>query len=542
MAPPGAVDTDKGRDRQPARGRSAAPSGGRRRPPLTLLIPTLVIAAVLLTPVLYLVLQSRDVGLGSVAPLLWRHLTATLLWNTVSLTVVVTALCAVIGTLCAWCTERTDLPGRRIWTVLLVLPFAIPDLVVSFGWATITTWVQGFRGAVLIMVLTLYPLVFLFVAASLRSSDPGFEETARCLGLGRVATFLRVTVAQCRGAIVGGSVVVALLVLAEYGAFEGFGYQTFTMEIFSEFNLSFNIPAGCAMTCALVLLAVVVLCGDAFFSGAGSVERTGRLAQRELTRGPLGRAKVPVLGALGLLIALAVGVPLGSSFYWMFEGGPPTLAGGSIVDAALNTVLYSGVAALVATILAVPVALLATRYRRRSVRILEVSTFLILAVPGFVVALTVSYFSEHYWGGFGYQSPPMLVAVYTMLFFPLALVGVRASAAYVPLRLEEAARALGVGRLRAFFRVTLPLLAPGLATGFCLVFLAAVTELTATLLLLPAGSQTLATQFWTYEENLSYGQAAPYGLVMIAIVAIPAYVLARYFQRLPARATGLTRR
>ena len=88
-------------------------------------------------------------------------------------------------------------------------------------------------------------------------------------------------------------------------------------------------------------------------------------------------------------------------------------------------------------------------------------------------------------------------------------------------------------------RVTLRLLAPGLATSFCLVFLAAVTELTATLFLVPAGVQTLATQFWAYEQNLSYGQAAPYALVMIVIVAGPAIVLARYFQRLPARATAM---
>ena len=72
-----------------------------------------------------------------------RPLTATLLWNTVRLTVVVTVLCAVIGTLAAWCVERTDLPGRRIWAVLVVVPFAIPDFVVSFGWASLTHLGQG---------------------------------------------------------------------------------------------------------------------------------------------------------------------------------------------------------------------------------------------------------------------------------------------------------------------------------------------------------------------------------------------------------------
>ena len=98
------------------------------------------------------------------------------------------------------------------------------------------------------------------------------------------------------------------------------------------------------------------------------------------------------------------------------------------------------------------------------------------------------------------------------------------------------ARSLGVKRLGVLVRVTLPLVGPGLAAAFCLVFLAVVTELTATLILLPTGSSTLAYQFWTYEQNLSYGQAAPFALVMILVAAGPSYVLGRFFDRLPARA------
>ncbi|MFI5084006.1 MAG: hypothetical protein ACHQCE_23300, partial [Streptosporangiales bacterium] len=67
--------------------------------------------------------------------------------------------------------------------------------------------------------------------------------------------------------------------------------------------------------------------------------------------------------------------------------------------------------------------------------------------------------------------------------------------------------------------------------AFCLVFLSAVTELTATLLLIPTGTQTLATQFWSYETNLSYSQAAPFALVMIVVAAVPSYLLGRFFQR-----------
>ena len=186
--------------------------------------------------------------------------------------------------------------------------------------------------------------------------------------------------------------------------------------------------------------------------------------------------------------------------------------------------------------MALPVALLAVRHRERAYQLLERSTYLVLAIPGLVIALAFSYFSERYADGFLYQSAPLLVLAYAILFFPLALVGVRASVAQAPPALEEIGRSLGQGRFSVLWRVTLPLVAPGLAAAFCLVFLSAVTELTATLILIPTGVQTLATQFWAYQQNLAYGQAAPFALAIIAIAALPSYVLGRFFDRLPSRA------
>ena len=95
-------------------------------------------------------------------------------------------------------------------------------------------------------------------------------------------------------------------------------------------------------------------------------------------------------------------------------------------------------------------------------------------------------------------------------------------------------RSLGRRPLSVLWRVTLPLVAPGLAAAFCLVFLSAVTELTATLILVPTGVHTLATQFWAYESNLSYGAAAPYAAVIVGIAAVPSVVLGRWFDRLPS--------
>ena len=416
-----------------------------------------------------------------------------------------------------------------------IVPFAIPDFVVSFGWSSLSTWVQGFRGAVLVMTLGVYPLVYLPVAASLRGADPGQEEIARSLGASGLSTFFRITLGQARRAILGGCLLVALVILAEYGAFEILGYQTFTTEIFTEYNIGFNIPVACALSLLLVLLSFVVLVGESALGGGGRLSRTGPGAQRVLVRKRLGRARLPVLGAYCLLALAALGVPVFSCVYWIFEGGAHSIQGASLGSAALYTVGYSLAAAVVATVLALPVALLVVRHPGRLHALLERTTFLVLAMPGVVVALAISYFSNHYANDFGYQSAPLLVLGYGLMFFPLALVCVRASVAQSPVSLEEVAGSLGVRRLRALGRVTLPLVAPGVGAALCLVFLSAATELTATLILIPTNAATLSTQFWAYQQNLSYGQAAPFALVMIAIAVVPSYVLGRFFDRLPRR-------
>src|SRR6202034_3550207 len=233
-------------------------------------------------PLVFLLIEASDAGAGSVWHLIWRSLTAHLLWNTIRLTIVVTLLCAVIGTLAAYGVERTDLPGRHVWAVLVVIPFAIPDFVVSFGWNSLFTWVQGYRGAVLVMTLAVYPLVYLPVAASLRGADPGQEEIARSLGASRLSTFFRITLGQARRAILGGCLLVALVILAEYGAFEILGYQTFTTEIFSEFTIGFNTASACALSIVLVVASIVVLTGEAKGRGHRRLERSGPGASRPL--------------------------------------------------------------------------------------------------------------------------------------------------------------------------------------------------------------------------------------------------------------------
>ena len=523
-------------------GASGTRAGRRASRPVALYTAASAVAALMAVPLVFLLIEAAGAGAGELRSLIFRPLTWSLLWNTVRLSAVVTVACAVIGTAAAWCVERTDLPGHRVWAVLVVIPLAIPDFVVSFGWNSLWTWAHGFTGAVIVMTLAVYPLVYLPVAASLRGADPSQEEVARSLGVGRVRTFTRITLGQAKGAIGGGCLLVALVLLAEFGAFEILGYQTFTTEIFTEFH-GYSFAASCALSLVLVLLSLLVLAGEATLRGSGRggrVARTGPMTQRITPPQRLGRLRWPVLALFAALVVLALGIPVASALYWMAAGLPPALSGGanvSLLNAAAHTAGYGGAAGVLATVLAFPVALLAVRQSGRARHFLEGSTYLVLGMPGVVVAFALSYFTERYLAGFGYGTAALLVGCYTIMFFPLALVGVKASLARAPVSLDEVARSLGQRRLAVLFRVTARLAGPGLVAAFCLVFLSVVTELTATLLLIPTGTQTLATQFWSYETNLSYSQAAPFALVMMVVAAVPSYLLGRFFQR-PAVTRG----
>jgi iron(III) transport system permease protein len=280
-------------------------------------------------------------------------------------------------------------------------------------------------------------------------------------------------------------------------------------------------------------MGLAVLAGEAAVSTRGRVSRAAGQAARLQVRHRLrGRWLVAALASMAALAGAAVGVPIGTLVYWMHASHASTLPGVSLWGALEHTATYSGAAAVLATALALPVALLAVRFRSTASVMLERSTFLVQSLPGLVIALALVYFATRYLHPL-YQTAALLVIAYTVLFFPLALICVRASVAQAPRRLEEVGRSLGQPAHAVMRRVTLPLVGPGLVAGFCLVFLTAVTELTATLLLVPTGVHTLATQFWAYQTEASYGAAAPYAVVMVALAAVPGYALIRWFDRLP---------
>ena len=507
----------------PAQGPGARVGGrlrGRgRQAPVGLLAAAVAVAALSLVPLGYILVQTVATGWDQAYALVVRPRVGELLRNTAALVAVTVTASVLLGVAAAWLVERTDLPLRRLWAVLFAVPLAIPAFVTSYGWVSLYPSIEGLRGASLITTFAYFPFVYLPVAAVLRRLDPGLEESARSLGHSPLGVLVRVVLPQLRTAVLGGALLVGLHLLAEFGALQMIRYSTFTTAIMEQYQSTFNGAAATMLAAVLVSLCLLLITVDVLLRGRSRYARLGSGAARPAPRVRLGKAAPLAVLAAAAVCGVAIGVPFVSVGRWLKLGGAGLWTAPELLPALLSTLTLGLYAAAVTTAIALPVAWLAVRHRGWGSTLMERCTYLASAMPGIVVALAFVTVAIRYARPI-YQSTLLIVVAYALLFLPRAMVSLRAGIEQAPPELDEAAKALGSSPLRLFGRVTLPLIAPAVAAGAALVFMAVVTELTATLLLAPTGTRTLATQFWSFSSAIDYAAAAPYALLMI-VLSIP---------------------
>ncbi len=520
---------------------------GRRRvllgmPPLPALVPALLVGAAMALPAAYLLIRGASAS-DQAWDLLFRVRTLETLWRTLLLIGCVTTLSAAIAVPFAWLTTRTDLPFRRIWTILAALPLVIPSFVGAFLYISalgpkgllqsgleILFGVQrlpdlyGLLGATAVLTLLSYPYLFLTVRGSIVNLDPATEEASRGLGHSAWSTFLRVTLPQLKPSIAAGCLLVALYTLSEFGAVAMLRYNTFTFTIYQQYEGSIDRSIAALLSFVLVLMAIAILLLESYTRGRVRYYRSGAGSARKPAIVKLGRWKWAALGALGAVLTFALVLPVGVLMLWLVRGlgaGEPLLL---LWDATKNSLLVSGAAAVVTAVMAIAMAILLVRYPSRLNRVLESVSFTGYALPGVVVALALVFFGAKYARPL-YQTHFLLIFAYAVLFFPVALGSVRSALLQISPRLEDAARSLGHNPLRVMARITLPLMRSGVLMGAALVFLLTMKELPATLILGPLGFQTLATSVWSATSEAFFARAAAPALMIILTSSIPMALL-----------------
>jgi iron(III) transport system permease protein len=502
-----------------------------------LLLALLVGALMLLTPA-YLLVRTMGAGQAAVDMLL-RPTTMQTLGRTVWLATTVTVASAVLAVPLAWLTTATDLPGKRFWTVAAALPLVLPSYVGAYLFVSIMgprgivqqlvqpltgierfPSVYGYGGAFFVLTLMSYPYIFLTVRAAFKRLDPSMVEAARSLGQTPWQAFWRVTLPHLRPSIWAGALLVSLYVLRDFGAVAMLRYDTFTRIIYIQYGSFANRSLAAAMALVLIALTAVILFMEMRTRGKAAYARQSIGCARQVRLVELGRWRWPALGFVGTIVTIALIMPGLSLLYWLVRGLMNDQVSVALWQTSWNSLTVSLAASAVAIGAALPVAILSVRKPGRLSHLLERLTYTGFALPGIVIALALVFFGANYTPKI-YQTLPLLIAAYVILFVPQAVGATRSSLLQVPRSLEEAGRSLGHSPLNVFRRVTLPLLSPGVMAGMALVFLTCMKELPATLILSPWGYRTLATSVWGNISEAFFAQAAAPALMLILLSSIP---------------------
>jgi len=528
-----------------------------------------IIALCVAAPVIALIWMSLDGSLDHWQHLA-RHVLPTALRNTALLLLGVGVLVACLGTGSAWLVTAYDFPSRRVLLWALLLPLAVPTYIVAFAYLDILHPlgpVQGlvrellgydsprqFRlpdlralpGAIFLLGFVLYPYVYLSTRVMFSTQAASLLEAGRILGQSRRGVFFRVALPLARPAIAVGVSLALLETLNDIGASEFLGVQTLTVSVYTTWITRSDL-AGAAQI-ALSMLAIVVL--------LILLERHGRRRQRYANTQRMRPIQPEKLHGARALLAMALGwLPVLVGFvapalYLLNETIKHFDAAGGVSAQLLQSGYNTVSIALAATFVTVAGALIITWAARsahtaksRFMKLCSRVSTVGYALPGTVLAIGLLLpliaiddliawlaqpFTDASPGLLLMGSTAALVCAYVIRFLAISVGSLESGLARIPPSLEQASRLLGESPSGTLRRVHLPLLRPAIGAAALLIFVDAMKELPATLLLRPVNFETLAT--WLYAEAArgTYEEGAVAALAIVVAGLLPVMLLARH--------------
>ena len=476
---------------------------------------------------------------------LWQTRLPRMIVDTAVLLVAVVCGAVIVGTSLAWLVSAYDFAGRSIIGWLLVTPLAIPGYVGGFVWLDTMSTVVGAREVrsmwlcAAVLVMSLYPYVYLFARAAFADQGADTLAAARSLGCRPLEVFWRVAVPAARPAIAAGAALVAMEVLTDIGTVRLFNVSTLADGVMRVWFDSGNRGAATELASALTGAALVLVAAERLL-------RRGARRSRRASETPLTpRSLSPVQSSLALtssllVVIVAVVVPLVRLVSWTFEatqsGQSVTVAGG-VGHHAGNTLMLAGIATVVCITIGTVLALVVTR-RGRVARVVGRLATVGYAMPGPVVAVgvvvTLAALDRRDWlpdGFFLVGSLVGLVFALVTRFFAVGYQGVEASLDRLAPSTRESARVLGSSSVRTAVAVEIPAARYGLLAATALLCVDIVKELPITLLLRPFGVDTLAVWVWQATSESMWVQAAVPSLLMVVVGMIAVGVLLTALER-----------
>lgn len=492
---------------------------------------------------------------------LWRHVLPEVLLNTLWLALGVAVGVTVLGTGLAWLTAACEFPGRKFFTWALLLPLALPAYVTAFVWiglldfsGTLPTYlrenwgiprlppIRSRGGVILVMVLALYPYVYLTARAAFQGQGRRLLEAAQSLGLSRRRAFFQVALPMARPGIVAGLTLALMETLADFGTVAVFNYNTFTTAIYKAWFSMFSLPAASQLATLLVFFVLTLVLMEQYSrsgrSFAGSARGSGGARRIRLTGLNAGLASA----AAGLVFLLAFAAPMAQLLVWTKNILAADLDARYLAF-AWHSLLLAGLGAGLVVSLALA---LGYAQRLRPSGPMQFTTRLATlgyALPGAVLAvgfyipvagldnLLIDTWRD--WTGeeigqiLGGTLVVMLLA-YCARFLAVGFGPVETGLARITRAVDEAAQVLGCTGMKRLGKVHLPMLRGPLLAAAALAFVDIMKELPITLMTRPFGWDTLATRVFEMTSEGEWERAALPAVAICLVGLLPIFFLVKH--------------
>jgi iron(III) transport system permease protein len=463
----------------------------------------------------------------------------------------------VIGVPLAWAVARTNVPGKPLITATATLAYLSPPFLTAiafvnlFGpnaglinkllrdvldlpWLTFNIFTM--RGLVLVTVLHTFPFVYLLAVSALRSVDASYEEAAQILGAGKWRTAFSITAPLVAPAILSGTLIAFVNAIALFGSQAIIGLPgrvvTLPTRIYALFDYPPEYGLASALSLVFVLITVVALfLQRSYLARRSFVTLAGKGARPQLI--DLGPTRWLMLGFAALVFVVAILLPYGSLIavslskswglgFWQnltLQNYRFILLEYDVTQRAIvNSLILATLAATIAVMLGAVIGWIDLRTRVPGRLLLDYAALIPLGLPGIVMAVALLQF----WLKVPlalYGTLAILLLAYAGRYVPLGVRAANASLRQVDPSLEESARILGAGWGTTMWEVTLPLIRPGLFAGWLLVFVPAIQELSASILLFSSGSITLAVAVYNLYETGYTEPVAALAIINVVIIA-----------------------
>lgn len=471
------------------------------------------------------------------------------LLNSFKVSITATVFSIAVGAPLAYLFSIYKLRGKSVLNVLIVIASMSAPFIGAYSWilllgrsGVITVFfrklgvalpdIYGFGGIVLVMSLQLFPLVFLYARGALKNIDNSLIEAANNLGCSGVRCFFKVVVPLILPTLLAAGLLVFMRSFADFGTpmLIGEGYRTFPVVLYTEFINEVGGSDGFAAAIAMIAIVIttVVFLAQKYVSNKNAFALNALHPIEEKAPKPGVRVWVYLFSYLVVAVAILPQVYVtytsfkktsGKIFVPGYSWGSYESAFGKLGSSIQNTIVIPLLALIAIVLLAVFIAYLVVRRRNPLTSTVDVLSMIPYIVPGTVLGIALLT---------GFNQKPLLLSG-TILIMVVALVirrlpyTIRSSVAIlqqIPVSIEEAAISLGASKMKAFFRVTVPIMAAGVVSGAILSWVTMISELSTAIILYTGRTKTLTVAVYTEVVRGNYGVAAALSTILTVLTVV----------------------